>query len=112
MVFDVTVPHGLRPISRPRCAAEALSNNDSEVVNALQRTDSRLPDACNRCRNEESCIEGKIVGKLETITATMQQHLALFLGVRDMVNLGSFCFYCLLTTVLSPVLLWEIWRLR
>ncbi len=35
-----------------------------------------------------------------------------FLGVRDMVNLGSFCFYCMLTTVLSPVLLWEIWRLR
>jgi uncharacterized membrane protein len=38
--------------------------------------------------------------------------LANFLGVRDMVNLGSFCFYCILTTVLSPVLLWEIWRLR
>ena len=35
-----------------------------------------------------------------------------FLGVRDMVNLGSFCFYCMLTTVLSPVLLWEIWQLR
>jgi uncharacterized membrane protein len=35
-----------------------------------------------------------------------------FLGVRDMVNLGSFCFYCMLTTVLSPVLLLEIWRLR
>jgi len=38
--------------------------------------------------------------------------LANFLGVRDMVNLGSFCFYCMLTTILSPVLLWEIWRLR
>lgn len=35
-----------------------------------------------------------------------------FLGVRDMANLGSFCFYCVLTTVLSPVLLWAIWRLR
>lgn len=35
-----------------------------------------------------------------------------FLGVRDMMNLGSFCFYCMLTTVLSPVLLWEIWQLR
>lgn len=35
-----------------------------------------------------------------------------FLGVRDMVNLGNFCFYCMLTTVLSPVLLWAIWRLR
>jgi uncharacterized membrane protein len=38
--------------------------------------------------------------------------LANFLGVRDMVNLGSFCFYCILTTILSPILLWEIWRLR
>ena len=38
--------------------------------------------------------------------------LANFLGVRDMVNLGSYCFYCTLTTVLSPVLLLEIWRLR
>ena len=38
--------------------------------------------------------------------------LANFLGVRDMTNLGSFCFYCMLTTVLSPVLLWEIWQLR
>ena len=38
--------------------------------------------------------------------------LANFLGVRDMMNLGSFCFYCMLTTLLSPVLLWEIWQLR
>ena len=38
--------------------------------------------------------------------------LANFLGVRDMANLGSFCFYCMLTTVLSPILLLEIWRLR
>ena len=38
--------------------------------------------------------------------------LANFLGVRDMVNLGSYCFYCMLTTILSPVLLLEIWRLR
>ena len=38
--------------------------------------------------------------------------VANFLGVRDMVNLGSFCFYCVLTTVLSPVLVWTIWRLR
>jgi uncharacterized membrane protein len=38
--------------------------------------------------------------------------LANFLGVRDMANLGSFCFYCVLTTALSPVLLWTIWRLR
>ena len=34
------------------------------------------------------------------------------LGVRDMVNLGSFCFYCIATTVLSPVLLWAVWQLR
>jgi uncharacterized membrane protein len=38
--------------------------------------------------------------------------LANFLGVRDMVNLGSYCFYCMLTTVLSPILMWEIWQLR
>jgi len=38
--------------------------------------------------------------------------LANFLGVRDMANLGSFCFYCMLTTSLSPVLLWAIGRLR
>ena len=35
-----------------------------------------------------------------------------FLGVRDMANLGSFCFYCVLTTALSPILLWTVWRLR
>lgn len=33
-------------------------------------------------------------------------------GVRDMINLGSFCFYCLLTTLLSPLLLWAVWELR
>lgn len=38
--------------------------------------------------------------------------LANFLGVRDMANLGSFCFYCVLTTALSPILLLTIWRLR
>ncbi len=38
--------------------------------------------------------------------------LANFLGVRDMAQLGSYCFYCMVTTVLSPVLFWEIWRLR
>jgi uncharacterized membrane protein len=38
--------------------------------------------------------------------------LANFLGVRDMANLGSFCFYCVTTTALSPVLLWLVWRLR
>lgn len=38
--------------------------------------------------------------------------IANFLGVRDMANLGSFCFYCVTTTALSPVLLWLVWRLR
>jgi uncharacterized membrane protein len=38
--------------------------------------------------------------------------LANFLGVRDMVQLGGFCFYCTLTTILSPGLLWAIWKLR
>jgi uncharacterized membrane protein len=38
--------------------------------------------------------------------------LANIMGVRDMVQLGGFCFYCTLTTVLSPILVWAIWRLR
>ena len=38
--------------------------------------------------------------------------VANFLGVCDMANLGSFCFYCVTTTALSPLLLWAIWRLR
>ena len=46
------------------------------------------------------------------LVLTSAATLANFLGVRDMVNLGSYCFYCMLTTVLSPVLLLEIWRLR
>jgi len=33
-------------------------------------------------------------------------------GVADMMRLGAFCFYCLLTTVLSPLLLWAIWASR
>jgi uncharacterized membrane protein len=32
--------------------------------------------------------------------------LANILGVFDMARLGAYCFYCLLTTVLSPLLLW------
>ena len=46
------------------------------------------------------------------LVLTSAATLANFLGVRDMVNLGSYCFYCMLTTVLSPVLLLERWRLR
>ncbi len=34
------------------------------------------------------------------------------LGVRDMAHLGHFCFYCVFTTVASPVLFWAVWRLR
>jgi uncharacterized membrane protein len=37
--------------------------------------------------------------------------LANFLGVRDMANLGSFCFCCVVTTALSPLLLWAVGRL-
>jgi uncharacterized membrane protein len=32
--------------------------------------------------------------------------LANVLGVFDMARLGAYCFYCLVTTVLSPLLLW------
>jgi len=32
--------------------------------------------------------------------------VANLLGVIDMARLDAFCFYCLLTTVLSPVLVW------
>jgi len=32
--------------------------------------------------------------------------LANILGVYDMSRLGAWCFYCLFTTILSPVLLW------
>src|SRR5216684_3894606 len=37
--------------------------------------------------------------------------LANILGVRDMMNFGQYCFYCLATTVLSPVLLWAVWEI-
>jgi uncharacterized membrane protein len=36
--------------------------------------------------------------------------LANALGVMDMAKLGSFCFYCLLTTVLTPILIWASFR--
>ena len=38
--------------------------------------------------------------------------LANALGVWDMARLGHFCFYCVFTTIASPVLLWAVWRLR
>ncbi len=37
--------------------------------------------------------------------------LANALRVRDMAQLDYFCFYCMLTTAASPVLLWAVWRL-
>jgi uncharacterized membrane protein len=37
--------------------------------------------------------------------------LANVLGVRDMMIFGGYCFYCLTTAVLSPVLLWCVWKL-
>ncbi len=33
-------------------------------------------------------------------------------GVYEMAKLGAFCTYCVFTTVVSPVLLWMIWRVR
>lgn len=33
------------------------------------------------------------------------------LGLRDMMNFGGYCFYCLTTAALSPILLWAIWKL-
>jgi hypothetical protein len=29
-----------------------------------------------------------------------------------MSRLGEFCFYCMFTTVASPVLFWAVWRLH
>jgi uncharacterized membrane protein len=36
--------------------------------------------------------------------------LANVLGVFDMARLGAYCFYCLVTTLLSPLLLWMALR--
>lgn len=37
--------------------------------------------------------------------------LANILGLRDMMTFGGYCFYCLTTALLSPVLLWSVWKL-
>ena len=37
--------------------------------------------------------------------------LANLLGVVDMTRLGAFCFFCLLTTILSPFLAWAAFAL-
>jgi uncharacterized membrane protein len=38
--------------------------------------------------------------------------IANLVGIYDMARLGSFCFYCVITALLSPVLLWAVWMLR
>jgi len=38
--------------------------------------------------------------------------LANAVGVWDMARLGQFCFYCMFSTVASPILFWAVWRLR
>jgi uncharacterized membrane protein len=45
------------------------------------------------------------------VTLSVLATIANVIGVYDMARLGSFCFYCLTTTVLSPVLLWAVWEL-
>jgi uncharacterized membrane protein len=37
--------------------------------------------------------------------------VANLLGVIDMSRFGAYCFYCLLTTMLTPVLVWAAFRL-
>jgi uncharacterized membrane protein len=38
--------------------------------------------------------------------------IANVIGIYDMARLGSFCFYCVVTALLSPMLLWAVWLLR
>jgi hypothetical protein len=38
--------------------------------------------------------------------------IAHVIGIYDMARLGSFCFYCVVTALLSPMLLWAVWLLR
>src|SRR5215469_7886540 len=56
-------------------------------------------------------VEGFWIWLPLLILATLAT-LASALGVWDMTRLGSFCFYCMFTTIASPVLLWAVWRLR
>lgn len=44
-------------------------------------------------------------------TLTILAAAANVMGVFDMARLGAWCFYCLLTTVLSPVLVWMAFRI-
>ena len=43
---------------------------------------------------------------------SMLAAIANAVGIYDMARLGSFCFYCVATALLSPVLLWAVWLLK
>lgn len=43
-------------------------------------------------------------------TVAVLAGIANVMGVVDMAGLGAWCFYCLLTTVFSPVLVWLAYR--
>lgn len=57
-------------------------------------------------------VPGGRWGFLALAALSVLATLANVIGVRDMINLGSWCFYCLATTVLSPLLLWAVFELR
>ena len=44
-------------------------------------------------------------------TLTILAGAANVLGVFDMARFGAWCFYCLVTTVLAPLLVWAAFRL-
>jgi uncharacterized membrane protein len=51
-------------------------------------------------------------GWVALVVLSIVATLANVLGVWDMMSFGQYCFYCLTTTVLSPVLLWAVWEMR
>jgi uncharacterized membrane protein len=53
-------------------------------------------------------VADRYIGWLHFVTRGLAilAMLANMVGVYDMYRLGSFCFYCVLTTVLSPFLVW------
>ncbi len=51
-----------------------------------------------------SPVHGWVRYSLRTIAVVAG--IANVMGIRDMAQLGAWCFYCLLTTVLAPVLVW------
>lgn len=54
---------------------------------------------------------GAVWIKYSTRGVAVLAGVANVLGVLDMSRFGAYCFYCLLTTVLVPVLLWMAFRL-